>query len=159
MHARPRVDPGTDLQTQAAHLAYDRASTADAAGRPVEGRQEAVAGGINLTTAEPGELLTDDGVVAVEQIPPPPVAQRDCPLRGANDVSEHDRGQDPIRLLAAAGTGEELLDLLEEGLGVADPREMVGAGQLHVLCPLNAFGDVSSGRHANDAIALTVHDE
>jgi hypothetical protein len=56
-------------------------------------------------------------VVAIEQIAPPPVAQRRSPLRGANDIREHDRGQDPVRLGAAAGTGEKLLDLVEDGVG------------------------------------------
>jgi hypothetical protein len=97
--------------------------------------------------------------MSVEQLAPPPVAQRHSPLRGANDIREHDRGQDPIRLWPAAGTCEELLDLVKDGIGVADPREMVGSRQLHVLRALNAFRDVSSPLHAAHPIALALDDE
>jgi hypothetical protein len=74
-------------------------------------------------------------VVAVEQITPAPVAQRDGPLRSADDVGEHDRGQDPIGLLAAARAREEFLDLVEDGIGVADPRERSGPGSSTYFAP------------------------
>jgi hypothetical protein len=153
------VQPRTDLEIQAAHLPYDRISAADAACRPVEGRQEPVTGGVDLTAAEPGELLTDQGVVAVEEIAPPSVAQRGRPLRGPDDVREHDCGQDPIGLGTAACTRDELLDLVEDCVGVADPREVIGPGQLHVLRALNAFSHVSSPRHAARSIALALNDD
>jgi hypothetical protein len=78
------------------------------------GRQKTVAGGIDLAPAEARELPADHGVMLVEQITPPPVAERDGALRGADDVSEHDRGHDPIRLLPASGAREKLLDLVDE---------------------------------------------
>src|SRR3972149_2881901 len=73
--------PRPDLQAQAAHLLQDRPRTPDGAGRPVEGGQEAVAGGVDLAPPEPRELLADDSVVGVEQVSPPPVAPRGGPLR------------------------------------------------------------------------------
>jgi len=50
------------------------------------------------------------------------------PLGGANDVGEHDRGQYPLCVGAAAHAGDKFLDFVEHRRGVADPVQGIGAG-------------------------------
>ena len=55
----------------------------------------------------------------LEQLAPAAVAELGRPLGRANDVGEQYRGQDPGRRGARPDAGEELLDVLEDQLGVS----------------------------------------
>ena len=78
------------------------------------------------------ELVADDAVVVVEQIVPAEVAELGGACGRADDVGEHDCGEHTFGVEAAAGAGDELLDLVEHRRGVADPVQGVRARQLDV---------------------------
>jgi hypothetical protein len=85
------VHAGTDLEAEGATAAADRLGTADGAGRPVEGREKAVARGVDLAAAEALELAPGDAVEAVEQLVPARIAELCRALGRADDIGEQDR--------------------------------------------------------------------
>ena len=90
------------------------AGAADGRAGSVEGRQEAVAGGIDLAPTEPCELLAHDGVVLVEEGAPTGVTELGGAGGGADDVGEEDGGEPSIGVWRAPSPGEELLDLVDD---------------------------------------------
>jgi hypothetical protein len=109
----------------------DGAGTPNGAGRAVEGGKKPVAGRIELSAAVAAELATNRVVVGLEEIAPGAVPDDRDRRGGVHDIREEDRCQDAIRLGATANAGEELLDFIEERIGVTDPREVIRAGKLH----------------------------
>src|SRR5918912_3540752 len=75
------VEPCAELEPEAAHAVADRARGADRACGPVEGGEEAVAGGVDLAPAVARELAADGGLVRLEQLAPAPVAELGSTLR------------------------------------------------------------------------------
>lgn len=65
--------------------------------------------------------------MSVEQQPPLPVAQLDGSAGGADDVGEEDTRQHTVRFWRGTSTGEELLGLAENLVGVLGPPEVIGA--------------------------------
>ncbi len=90
-------------------------------------RDESVTGGVDFAPAESLQFVADDGVVVVQQVAPPVVAEQGGPLGGADDVGEHDRGEQALGVRDAAHAGDELLDLVEHRRGVAHPVERIFA--------------------------------
>jgi len=78
------------------------------------------------------------------------------PLRRSDNVCEHHGRQNAVGLGPLANARDELLDLVDNGVRVADPGEMVDAGKLHVLRPRDSFGDVSRALDPSDSIPLPV---
>jgi hypothetical protein len=68
----------------------------------------------------------------LEQLAPRAVAELRDALGRAHDVGEEHGRQQTIRLGPAAHAGEELLDLVEQCVGVAGPDEVVVARKLDV---------------------------
>ena len=94
-------------------------------------------------TPEPIELTADDAIVCIEEIPPGPVTQLRCPLRGADDVGEEDRGKDAVRVGTVACAGEELLDLVDVGVAVAREDHVVVARKLDEPGAGDVLGEIS----------------
>ena len=114
------------LETEIAQRADYGIGTANGACRAVEGCEEAVAGGVDLSAAEAKQFAPDQLVVALEQFPPTAVAQFGCPRRRSDDVGEEDGGENPVgfALLPTAGvpdTREEGVNLIGD-LPAAGPR-------------------------------------
>jgi hypothetical protein len=63
------VKPGAHLEPEGPHAVAHGAGAADSARGAVEGGQEAIARGVDLTAAEPAELAPDDGVVLFVLLP------------------------------------------------------------------------------------------
>src|SRR5437762_13298852 len=103
-----------------AHRFGYRGSAAHRPRRTVEGRHEAVAEVLDLAPAKPLQLLPHRLVVAIEQRAPLPVAKLGGAPRRIDDVGEHDRREHPVHILLAARPGEELLDLIDKAVTVAD---------------------------------------
>ena len=61
-------------------------------------------------------------MVLPEQIPPSKISQLRRELSGLHYVREQNRGQDAIGVGPTPNPGEEFLDLVEDGVLVADPR-------------------------------------
>src|SRR5579875_2928765 len=105
------VDTHADLDPEHPHGVDDRVRARDGRTRAGKGGDETVPGSVDFATAEPVELTSDDGVVVVEQVSPPAVAERRSVLSGSGDVGEHDRGEYPLGVEAAPHPGDEFLDL------------------------------------------------
>src|SRR4029453_15049265 len=65
-----RVQPHPDLQAQVAQAGADGGAGPDGPGRPVEGGQEPVAGGLDLAAAEAGQLLAHRLLVVDQETMP-----------------------------------------------------------------------------------------
>ena len=93
------VETGPDLEPERPHGAPDRGRAADRTRRPVEGREEAVAGHVHLVPAEARELMPDAGVMRVEELAPAPVAELGGVRGRADDVGEEHRREDAVRFV------------------------------------------------------------
>src|SRR5215217_2941916 len=89
-------------------IAYG-AGAAHGSSRPVEGRQEPVPGGLDLSTAEAFEFGADEAVVGGEQLGPSAVAHPCDLVGGTHHVCEHDRGQHPVDITGRNRAGDKLL--------------------------------------------------
>jgi hypothetical protein len=85
------VQPGAYRQTEIVHPLDDRAGAADRSRWAVEGGQEAVAGGFDLTAAKSQQLAPYHRVVTAEQIAPAPVTELGCVCRRVHDVCKTGR--------------------------------------------------------------------
>jgi hypothetical protein len=71
----------------------------------------------------------------LEERHPRLVAEDVGAIRGAHDVAEHDRGEDAIVLRRRPDAGQELLDLVDDRIGVPGVGQVVDARELHELAP------------------------
>src|SRR5204862_92143 len=150
-----RVKSGSDREPAGAHRLGDRGRAADAAGGAVERRDEAVADGVDLVSAEALELTPDQRVVALEQVAPLAVAEprrerrartRGVPDERAPSVAVAGLGREGRRRNARVDrVGPVLLELAEPRVelvlreqGGARARE--GAVEDQRCCPLRVGG-------------------
>src|SRR5262249_9813903 len=127
------VEPGANVKTERVDAVAHRARAADRAGGAVERGENPVARGVDLAAPEAAELAPEDRVVPLEEIPPAAIAQGRGLLGGADDVGEEDRGEDAVRLGAVPHPGQELLDLVEDRVGVLTPGHVVVSREFHEL--------------------------
>jgi hypothetical protein len=92
------VESGPDLQFEAPHAVADDPGALYRPAWRFEGGQEAVAGGLDLPALPDFELSSDQGVMALEDLPPAGVADAPRRLGGADDVREEHGGQDAVCL-------------------------------------------------------------
>ncbi len=97
----------------------DGAGALDRAGRPVEGREEAVAGSVDLPAAKALELRSHETVVTLDELVPLAVAELDRLLRRADDVREEHGREHAVDLGLLPGsllpdTVQELPDRLDD---------------------------------------------
>ena len=104
------VEPISHADTQSLHYVDDGTSTPDPARRAVEGGEEAITCRIHFATPEPLELLAHHGVVALQCVPPRPIAELNRAPGRISDVCEQDSEQDTFRHGLLSDAGEELLD-------------------------------------------------
>ena len=99
--ALPGVQTCPSLQSELGKRDRDRAGAPDRRGRRVEGREEAVAGVIDLTSPPPIEEFADPPMVRPQEQGPPPVSERGRQTCRADQVGEEQRDQDaalsPVR--------------------------------------------------------------
>jgi hypothetical protein len=98
---------GANLKSERLDRIRDGAGALHSTGRPIEGGEEAVAGGVDLAPAETNEIAPYRGVMVVQKFVPAPVAQVGCLFGGANNVGEEHRGKYAVRLVNRADAGEE----------------------------------------------------
>src|SRR5204862_5693863 len=75
------VNAGPDLQAELVHSLDDRLGAANRPGWAVEGREEAVAGGVPLLAPVPSQLAPHERVVPLEHLAPRAVSELGGPLR------------------------------------------------------------------------------
>ncbi len=85
------VDTSTDVEAELLHVAAGRERAAHRVGRPVEDREEAIAGGVDLTSAVRLEQGADHAALCGEEPAPPHVAHLPSELGRAHDVGEQHR--------------------------------------------------------------------
>ena len=136
------MDAGTDVEPERPERVPDLDGTADRAGRPVERGQEPVPGGVELLAREASELAANRRVVLVEEGSPARVPEILHPLGRADEIGEEDGGQHAVGSAHGTRPGEELLDLVEDLVGV-DGHEVVVACELDVARARDLLGDVA----------------
>ena len=138
VHARPH------LEAQSPQHVADRRGAPDRPGGSVEPGEEAVARLVDFMAVEALKLPPDPGIVPAEQLLPPLVTELDRALRGVDDVGEQHGGQDSLDSRQRPDAGEELLDLVQQGVGVAREEQVVGAVELDELGSGDAVGEVAT---------------
>ena len=92
----------------------------------------------------PSQQAGDVDVELVEHGAPLTVAGCGRPHGRVHDVGEQDGGQQPRRRVRTAGAGDELLQLVEDGVEFTGPRHQVGAGEGHVAGTCDVLGQVAA---------------
>jgi hypothetical protein len=106
-----------------------------------------------------GEHGPDHGVVVVSE-PGPLTPSYPSLLRcRGHDVSEEHRRQHNLALSAAAGTGQELLDLVHDSVDVTCDEGVVSAGQHHEPSAGDVLGQVSARAEVDVPVFLSVDDQ
>ena len=158
--ALARVHAHAHLHAQLARLARHRQRAAQRARRrPVERSEEAVADRLHRAAAEACELLAHSVVVACEQVAPAPVAEVRCARCRIHDVREHHRQQRARQPPPAASACQELLDLLEDRVAVAEERERVPPLELDVARARDVLREVARVAQVPHELASAVHHE
>src|SRR5262245_54024320 len=137
----------------------DSAGAADRPSRAIERGEKPVARRIDLPAAKTLELLANEDVMLGEELAPPPVAQRRRLLGGTDDVGEEHRGEYAVRLGDVSDAGQEFLDLIQDGLRVATPRQVVDARELHVPGTVDVLGEVATEADIDSSVATAVQHE
>lgn len=127
-YAFASVQTRSHLDPERAHTVGDRARTTNRACGPVEDRKKAITGGADLAATVTCKFATDEGVMIVQQVPPAAVAQASGLLSGSDYVGEHYGGQHTVGFRPSSNTGQKLLDLVNNGVRVAAPWDVIGAG-------------------------------
>src|SRR6476659_4372233 len=135
-----RVQPSTNLQPQGAHALGNCACAANSARRAVEGREETVAGAIDLAPAKVGQLAANERMVTVEQIVPNLITEAGSALSGTDDVGEKDCRKYAVGFEAVARACQELFDLVGDDVPVSAPRNMIDALELYQSRTADALG-------------------
>src|SRR3954471_5053369 len=110
------VQPGTDLESQGTDTVADRDRATDRARRAIEGREESVAGRVDLPAAMALELTSDKTAIRVQQVAPPSVTDLGGLTRRLHDVAEEHRREHAVGLGMRPDPREELLHFGEDGL-------------------------------------------
>src|SRR5437667_937302 len=153
------VKARADSDTKLMDTLDNRERAADRAGWPVEDGKEAVASSIDLSAAKTSELAANEAVMVADEGAPSCIAQLNGPTGGLDHVREEHGRQDAGRFRAVAGASEEFLDLVQDGVGVADPCEMVDAGKLDESRARNALGEVAAAADCDASVAGAMEDE
>src|SRR5680860_392325 len=152
-----QADP--DLQAQARSRVADGTAAADRARRPVEGGQKAIPHRLHFAALERLQLVADGRVVSIEEVLPPTIAEGRRSFGGADDVGEHDGGEDPVGIGPDPHPGQELSNLLDDDVGITDPGEVIVAGQFDVPGTRDLSGHPAARPPVDDAVAVTVEHE
>jgi hypothetical protein len=138
------VEPKTNLETERARRVADRDGARDRARRAVERGEEAVPRRAELSASEPAQLTTDEYVVLFEEVTPTTVAEIHGQLCRPDDVGEEDGREHPVERRMRSHAGQELLDLVEDGVLVAEPGQVVGTGELDDLRAEDPFAQIAT---------------
>ena len=127
--------------------------------RAVEGGQESVAGGDDLSPLESGELAAHQLIVLVEQVAPGAVADFGGDAGRIHDVREYQRRQNALEFGTGVRSSQELLDFLDNPIAVSAERESVGPRKFDKLGARNEIRDLSAQRNRHDPVLCPVDDQ
>src|SRR5262245_57061229 len=148
------VEAGAYLDTQRSDRLRDGLRALHPPNRPVERDEEAVAHGLYLSSAVPGDLGSDDHVVLAANVPPTGIAEGCRPRRGVDDVGVHDGRQHPreLRLLDP----KRFYDRRDVRNQIVERVDVVLTKQLDEPCPRSVLRDVPTLRHYLPAVTGAV---
>jgi hypothetical protein len=121
------VEPRPQLQAESGDRVADGTGTPNGPSRCVEGGEHAVTRGLDLPTSVPLKVCSHDRVVGVQEGAPRSIADRAGALGRPDDVGEQNRGQHSLGWGRGSHPGQELLDLVYEGVCVAGAERVVVA--------------------------------
>ncbi len=154
-----RMASDTHLDTELAHAVDDLRGAFHGARRSVERREEPVAGGVDLGSAEAHERRPHLPVMGCEQLPPSRVADLGRALRRAHDVGEQDGREPPGGFGPGRRARHELLDRREHRLRLAGPRLPVAARQLDEGRVRDVLGEVAAALDLLHRVVGPMQDE
>ena len=153
------VQPCPDLDSQRAHTVTYRQGTRNGPPGAIERGQEPVSGGVDLTSAMTAEFFSHQPMVLVENLVPSPVPHRRCCLRRSDDVGKQDRCEHPVGVDGRAAAGNELLDLGDDAVGVAEEGDVVNAVKPDKPGCGNASRNRASLPGIDDPVTASVQDQ
>src|SRR5262249_23214062 len=136
----PGVAPGADAQAELAERRPQRLGAADGPGGSVEGRQQAIAGRVDMTAPVPFDLPAREAVVLGEEFGPAGVAELSQPPGRPDDVGEQDGGEDAVGAWPVPLAGEERFDLVGDRVRVAAVRWVIAPGESYLCCTADLCG-------------------
>src|SRR5581483_7051623 len=104
-------------------------------------------------------LAADVGVVALEELAPATVTLSRRVLGGADDVGEEHRGEHAVGPGRPPGSGEELLDLVQERIRISEEDDVVVSGELDEHGVRHGLAEPAAHADRNDRVAHTVQEE
>ena len=132
--------------------------------RAVEAGEEAVPGDVELGSTEAHQVPADQGVMALEQLPPCTIADLGCLGSRADDVGEENRGQDAIllRLLPTAclpHLSHEALDLSGDRNRWLANREVARPRNPDDTCRWDPCSQVAGDLYRDNRVLGSVQDQ
>src|SRR6266536_2785276 len=152
--ARMQADPHLEMYGRG--RIADRARTTDRACRSVERGEETIPDHLHFAATESCQLMTDGGIVCIEELCPPAITERRGQFGGAHHISEHDGRENAVGLGWYANAGEELPNLLDDGIGVASPRKVVLTWKIDVAGVWDLFGHPTSRPPIDHTVPVSV---
>jgi hypothetical protein len=150
------VHAGAQLDSQLAHGLAQALGAAHRPGGTVEGGEHAVARGLHDAPALRLDRAVRERVVALEQVAPGAVAELTGAPRGVDDVGEEHRGERALGGRCLPLAREELLDLVEDRVEVAEPEGVVLARQDLQLRTRDPRCELLGGPHRRDPVVLAM---
>jgi hypothetical protein len=128
--------------------------------RPVASKvAKPVAGGLDLPAPMAEQRSSRHGLVLVGEPGPPGGSDLGLLFGRSDDVGEQDGGRDHVGLGAAAGTGQELFDLVHDRIDVTGEEGVVSAREHHEPSPGDVPSQVAARAEADVAVLLSVQDQ
>jgi hypothetical protein len=154
-----RVDAGAHLEAEPAERVPNRDAAPNRARRPVEHCEEAVAVVSISSPPKRSSSVRIRGVVAAEQLGPRRVPEAHRLLRRRDEVREEDgrAARGPVDGFGRTA-GEELLDLVENDLGIGDERVVVSR-KFHEPRPRDPLRDVPALVDLRVTVSRAMQDE
>jgi hypothetical protein len=121
------VQPGANQEAQSSRPAHDLFGAADRSRRTVEGRETPIDRSGRFLTTEVVDRLARQGVVTGAHLGPLSVAEASGDYRGIGKLHRQHGGQDAVGLGRRADASQEVLDLVQDGVLIADEGEVVVA--------------------------------
>src|SRR5204863_9660070 len=103
----PGVAPGADVQAELANGDAQSLSAVHSPGGPIEGRQQAVPGRVDVAAPVPLDLPACEVVMVGEERGPAGVSEFGQPPGRADDVGEQDGRQDAVQACPVPLAGQE----------------------------------------------------
>lgn len=153
------VNTSADLSAQGSCPDHNLQRGMNRAGRRVKGSEKSVPGGLHLTAPVAPKSDTNHCVVVIGELGQFAMSHSGRLLRRGNNVGEQDRGRDNVALGRLVRACQELLDLVYEGVNVADEERVVIAGQFDILGTGDVLGQIPTGPGAYESILFSVDDK